>query len=262
MTQKEKPFLYADTHAGAGSYRLTEGYAAINREWEYGLSRLSNFPLNTPSPISVSEYLRFIAEYQQEHSGEYPGSPVLASLSLRAQDRLLFCELHPMDYTELSMRFAKDPRVLIRKEDGFSALKGALPPPFRRGLVFLDPSYEVSSDYDRAVWAIDEALRRFATGTYIIWYPLLERPDAQAFAGRILELSERPRLSLTLRVRRSEPGERGMSGSGMVIINPPWLLEQSLTDTLPYLASALGQDAGSGWSLDMFPKIQKPTTVS
>lgn len=250
MTGKPKPLLYLDTHAGAGAYRLSEGYASQTREWETGLGRLAGRPPGTAVPASVQEYLSFVEEFGRNHPGEFPGSPALASGLLRPVDRLVLRELHPADFEELDSRFALDQRAQVRKEDGFTAMKASLPPPSRRGLVILDPPYEIASEYDRVVAALADAFTRFETGTYLVWYPLLERPEARSLPSRLTGLTGRPRLSAELRVRCSIPGERGMSGSGMFVVNPPWTLESALLAALPFLSAALGQDESSSWRLE------------
>lgn len=247
MTRKPKPLLYLDTHAGAGAYRLEEGYAAQNREWETGVGRLGARLPATPAP--VEEYLRFTFEFGRERPGEFPGSPALASRLLRPGDRLVLRELHPADFEELASRFSGDPRAQVRREDGYSSLKSSLPPPSRRALTMVDPPYEVVSEYDRVVEALGEALGRFETGTYLVWYPLLERPEARSLPARLSALTERPRLSGELRVRGSSPGDRGLAGSGILVVNPPWPLESVLRSSLPFLAEALGQDSSSDWNL-------------
>jgi len=251
MTVKPKPLLYLDTHAGAGAYRLNEGYSTQTREWETGLGRLAGRLPGGSVPAPVQEYLRFLEEFGRNHPGEFPGSPALASGLLRPGDRLVLRELHPADFEELLSRFAEDPRAQVRMEDGYSAMKASLPPPSRRGLVIVDPPYEIGSEYDRVVDALADALARFETGTYLVWYPLLERPEARALPSRLTALTGRPRLSVELRVRGSIPGERGMSGSGMVAVNPPWPLESALRAALPFLSVALGQDESASWRLDL-----------
>jgi 23S rRNA (adenine2030-N6)-methyltransferase len=253
MIQKDKPILYVDTHAGAGAYVLSEGYAAINSEWESGIGRLRRFSERKKTPESLAAFEGFIAEYEREFPGGYPGSPAIAARLLRGKDRLHLCELHPADYDELAQRFSSDARTRVRKENGFAAIKALLPPPSRRGLVFMDPSYEIPSDYDDVAESVTEGFRRFSTGTFVVWYPLLDRPEARALPERLLGITDRPRIDVWLRVRNSAPGERGMSGSGMVIINPPWTLGASLGESLPYLALALGQDDSSGWSVRTLP---------
>ncbi len=253
MVQKDKPLLYADTHAGAGAYRLSEGYAAQNREWEAGLERLKAYSRGESPPPLIARYLETVDQYRKVHPGEYPGSPALAAEALRPSDTLILWELHPADHAELSSRFRVDRRVRVRKEDGCTALKSVLPPPSRRGLVFLDPSYEVGSDYDSTLTALEDALRRFATGTFVLWHPLLDRPESRGFPDRVQGLSDRPGLYLDMRIRGLAPGGRGLAGSGMVVLNPPWPLEAALREALPCLCKALGQDGSAGWGLRSFP---------
>ncbi len=246
LVRKDKPLLYVDTHAGAGSYRLHEGYAAMNEEWAGGIARLASAA--GPLPPAVARYLSVISEYAAPESA-YPGSPMVAATLLRAHDRLVLFELHPSDSSPLSGLFAADRRVEVRTADGFAGLRSLLPPPSRRALALIDPSYELAEDYERVVASLGDALRRFATGVYLIWYPLLERDEAQALPARLRGLADRW-LDVRLRVRSSLPGERGMAGSGMVVINPPWQLVDSLAATLPWLSETLGVDQGAAWSIE------------
>ena len=250
MTKKPKPLLYLDTHAGAGAYHLGEGFSAQTREWESGIQRLSgNVPVSAPRE-SVAEYLEFIQEYGRTHPGEYPGSPALAAALLRPGDRLWLREIHPADLEELRIRFAGDGRVDVQGSDGFASVRAVLPPPSRRGLVILDPPYELASDYDRVVEALAEALGRFETGTYMVWYPLLERPEARALPARLSALTTRQKLSAELRVRDIGPGDRGLAGSGIFVVNPPWPLESALRSALPFLAETLGQDPSASGRME------------
>lgn len=246
LVRKDKPLLYVDTHAGAGSYRLHEGYAAMNEEWAGGIARLASAA--GPLPPAVARYLSVISEYAAPESA-YPGSPMVAATLLRAHDRLVLFELHPSDSSPLSGLFAADRRVEVRTADGFAGLRSLLPPPSRRALALIDPSYELAEDYERVVASLGDALRRFATGVYLIWYPLLERDEAQALPARLRGLADRW-LDVRLRVRSSLPGERGMAGSGMVVINPPWQLVDSLAATLPWLSETLGVDQGAAWNIE------------
>jgi 23S rRNA (adenine2030-N6)-methyltransferase len=248
LVKKDKPLLYIDTHAGAGSYRLHEGYAAMNEEWATGIARLTASLQAAPVPAAITRYLSVVSGYAKPGTA-YPGSPMIAATLLRAQDRLALFELHPSDSAPLSGLFAGDRRVEVRTADGFGGLRALLPPPSRRALVLIDPSYELAEDYERVVASMGDALRRFATGVYLIWYPLLERDDARALPDRLRCLSDRW-LDVRLRVRSSLPGERGMAGSGLVVINPPWLLKESLVEALPRLSGILGADGGAAWSVD------------
>ncbi len=248
LVKKDKPLLYVDTHAGAGSYRLHEGYAAMNEEWAGGIARLASSTAAGTVPPTVARYLSVISEYAAPESA-YPGSPMLAATLLRAHDRLVLFELHPSDSAPLSGLFAADRRVEVRTADGFAGLRSLLPPPSRRALILTDPSYELAEDYERVVASMGDALRRFATGVYLIWYPLLERDEARALPGRLHDLAD-TWLDVRLRIRSSLPGERGMAGSGMVVINPPWQLVDSLATALPRLSETLGVDQGASWSIE------------
>ena len=183
----------------------------------------------------------------------YPGSPALAAQCLRPGDRAVLCELHSSDHALLQERFSGDRRFKVLKADGFVQLKALLPPPSRRGLVLIDPSYELGQDYAAIVAALKEALDRFPTGMYLIWYPLLERKEARDLPGAVAalasQLGDEGFLRAELRVRASIPGERGMAGSGMLILNPPWTLAKTLESCMPFLEKAMAQDEGSGWML-------------
>jgi 23S rRNA (adenine2030-N6)-methyltransferase len=261
LAQKDKALWYIDTHAGAGSYELATGFAAQNREWSGGIERLAALAREESPPTAIAAYLSLVGKLASGGTdtagnvpegtavgGVYPGSPAIAAALLRAQDRLALFELHPNDCAPLQSLFADDRRALVRKADGFAGLRSLLPPPSRRALVLVDPSYELGEDYERVVDAVGDALRRFATGVYAVWYPLLERDDARRLPGRLCDLVEKS-LDIVVRVRSSLPGERGMSGSGLVILNPPWLLEETMAEALPYLVRALGEDGGAAWSL-------------
>jgi len=252
LAKKDAPLLYVDTHAGAGSYLLREGYAAMNEEWASGIEKLSGYAGSSNStsikPEAVAAYLALV----RGCAPAYPGSPLLASALLRRQDHLALFELHPSDFEPLSALFAGDKRVQVRNADGFAGLRGLLPPISRRALVFIDPSYELASDYDSVVKAVAGALRRFANGVYMVWYPLLEREEARELPARLVGLAEKS-LNVQLRVRSSLPGERGMSGSGLVVLNPPWQLGETLAGLLPWLARVLGEDQGAGWTMTAAP---------
>lgn len=242
LKRKEKGFLAVDTHAGAGGYALEAGYAAQNKEWSGGIERLKAFG-EEPRPEAVGAYLSLVSGYARDNAGDYPGSPAIIAGQLRPQDRAVFCELHPTDHGMLDSRFSDDKLVRVRRGDGYAALKGLLPPPTRRGLVFIDPSYELSEDYAKAHAAMQEILRRFATGVAALWYPLLEREEAQELPSALDGLGAEKTLRVELRLEDPVPGERGMAGSGLYILNPPWPLGDRLKETLPYLARALGSIA-------------------
>ena len=181
----------------------------------------------------------------------YPGSPALAMTQARAQDRLRLFELHPADFESLQRTFDREQeRVQVRRADGFGALKGLLPPPSRRAVVLIDPPYEVKDDYRRVVDTLRDALRRFPTGTFAVWYPMLSRTEARMLPERLAELGAESWLDVRLAVRSPARDGFGMFGSGLYVVNPPWLLPERLEKTLPWLVEHLGQDEGAGFDLE------------
>jgi 23S rRNA (adenine2030-N6)-methyltransferase len=256
LGQKEKPFFCADTHAGAGSYPLFGGFAARNREWEQGIAKLRG---GEGEPAMLRRY-RELAGFPGEGVRDYayPGSPALMARLLRPRDRGLCFELHPGDFAALSGSLGGDRRFTLRREDGFGGLKSFLPPPSRRGLVFIDPSYELKEDYARLGETLAEALRRFPTGVYIVWYPLLgddPRPDTGAghLGDTLLGLYRGNRCGVEFYTapsgKRRDHSPRGFYGSGMAIYNPPWPLEGALRESLPFLGKIMGTGP-EGWRLD------------
>ena len=249
LVQKDKACWYVDTHAGAGGYALTDAFAQQNAEFDTGITRLWPGRKQPPAPLRI--YLDAVAAAnagpQLRH---YPGSPQLAAQLLRPQDRLALFELHPQDRQQLERRFERDRRVRIHDGDGFQGLKAVLPPPSRRGLVLIDPSYELKEDYRRVPAALREAYRRFATGVYMVWYPLLARPEPVRLAHQLSELGLGPSLTAELRVRPPE-GEFGMYGSGVFVLNPPWTLADQLKQLLPLLRDRLGEGEGADFRLQL-----------
>lgn len=173
LKDKEKPFLYLDTHAGAGRYQLTNAHATRTGEYLEGIARLWQ---QDEVPELILPYLEAVGELNS--NGElryYPGSPLLAGKLLREQDSLVLTELHPTDFPLLRTEFSRDPRVRVFREDGFGQLKSKLPPASRRGFALIDPPYELKQDYSAVVKGVVEGHKRFATGTYAIWYPVVHR---------------------------------------------------------------------------------------
>jgi 23S rRNA (adenine2030-N6)-methyltransferase len=258
---QEKPgaLTIVDTHAGAGVYSLKDGFAAISKEAEGGIFRLNEyFASGDEVPEIIQEYLRYIRN--ENTDGElniYPGSPFILAQLLRPQDRLKLFELHPKEIDILRQNVAQlkqAKQIDIYAEDSFARLKGLLPPPSRRGLVLIDPSYEDKQDYRNLEVCLEEALRRFATGCYAIWYPVLSRRESAELPDRMKKISsshKRSWLHTQLRVENA-PGERRLQASGMFIINPPWTLEKHLAQALPVLTQALGIGSGAKFILQSF----------
>jgi 23S rRNA (adenine2030-N6)-methyltransferase len=249
LAQKDKPFWYIDTHAGAGCYALDTGYAAQNAEYEGGIARLWQ---RDDLPAPLAEYVALVKRLNPDGQLRlYPGSPLVALELLREQDRLRLFELHPSDSDILRENFAgHEAQVLIQAADGFGALKALLPPPPRRALVLIDPPYEDKQDYRHVTAALREGLKRFAGGVYAVWYPQLQRTESRQLPEQLRQLPVKSWMHVALSVQT--PGEDGfgMHGSGMFIVNPPWTLHGVLQEVMPYLAQHLGQDEGAGYTLE------------
>ncbi len=262
---QEKPgaLTIVDTHAGAGIYSLQDGFATVSKEADGGIIRLTQYiescnKKNIPVPASIEEYLQYIqVENIDGELANYPGSPFILARLLRPQDRLKLFELHPKEIDILrhnigELKQAK--QIDVYAEDSFARLKGLLPPPSRRGLVLIDPSYEDKQDYRYLETAMEEALTRFATGCYAIWYPAISRRESAALPDRMKKIAtthKRSWLHTELRVENA-PGERRLQSSGMFIFNPPWTLEKNLAEALPTLVKALGIDGGAKFLLKSF----------
>lgn len=244
LTVKDKPLTYIDTHAGAGRYPLTAAMAQLNREYAGGLEKLLGA---SDAPDIVRDYLAAVAtDCGPTLTGSYPGSPLLAARMLREQDRLHLFELHPEDEPRLQQLLGKDRRIRIQRQDGLQGLIGLLPPPSRRALVLIDPSYEIKTEYRVVRDTLAAAIKRFATGVYAVWYPLLERREATELPRSLQSLGPRW-LRAELQVRNPGPG---MYGSGLMVINPPWGAADRLQQALPWLARTLAEDGGQRWRLD------------
>jgi 23S rRNA (adenine2030-N6)-methyltransferase len=180
----------------------------------------------------------------------YPGSPWFAEQCLRQNDRMRLFELHSTDIEVLGKHFAHlNHRAIVTLGDGLAGLKACLPPPPRRGLILIDPSYEMKSDYAAVISALKESLNRFATGTFALWYPQLSRLEARALPDRLKKLPARNWLNATLSV--AHPAHcKGLYGSGMFIINPPWTLKSQLEETLAWLTQVLAQDESAHYTLE------------
>ena len=242
--QKDKPYWYIDTHAGAGAYQLDTGFAAKNAEYAGGIARLMG---RDDLPELLQPYVALVREMNDGGALKYyPGSPLVADKLLRPEDRLRLFELHPTDLQLLQQTFARaGRRVQIQQADGFAGIKAMLPPPTRRALVLIDPPYEVKEDYRHVITALKEALERFATGTYAVWYPQLQRAEVPTMLEKLKKLPTRDWLHVALDINLPSPDGFGMHGSGLFILNPPWTLHAALQPALPWLVNALGGEGAS-----------------
>lgn len=234
---KDKPFVYHDTHAGAGRYNLSSAHAEKTGEYSDGIGRL----WKKDHPALLASYLSTVQALNKDGKlAYYPGSPLVAHQLCRSIDRLTLSELHPTDFPLLQQEFGKDRKVKLFKEDGYARLKANVPPPERRGLVLIDPPYELKTEHSDMVNGVMEAVKRWSTGTYAIWYPVVYRKDIDFIEKKLKASGVRKILQIELSVL-PDTQERGMTGSGMIVINPPWKLEQQMNDVLPWLRKQLAQ---------------------
>jgi 23S rRNA (adenine2030-N6)-methyltransferase len=249
LGQKDKPFWVIDTHAGAGAYDLDAARAKKLAEHEGGIGHLWARP-DMPAP--VAEYVDLVRRCNPGgRLQKYPGSPLLALWTMREQDRLRLFELHRSDARLLRKNFRDaGKRVIVEESDGFAGLRAYLPPPPRRAVTLIDPSYEEKRDYERVIQVAKDALSRFPGGIYAVWYPQLTRLEARELPQRLKKLPAGEWLHAALRVRAPSGDGFGMHGSGLVVLNPPWTLHDVLADALPFLAEALREDAGAGFTLE------------
>ena len=251
MTRKDKPFMVVDTHAGAGMYLLQGDMAQKTGEWATGIGKLWSLPIDA-LPEAVARYRHVLADANEGTAlMRYPGSPWISGHCTRSIDLLRFFELHSSDAPLLAqaLRFAQK-RTQITQADGLAGLKALMPPPSRRAAVLIDPSYEDKADYGKVIQTLRDALQRFATGTYVLWYPELARRESVELPERLLKLGAANWLHVTLSTQPPAADGLGMTGSGLFVINPPWTLPQALEATLPWLAQQLATDGYSDFTLD------------
>ncbi len=249
LKQKPTPFRIVDLHAGAGLYDLTSDEAERTGEFREGAARLYRDGSCEPEPLPagaealLAPWRKAIAAVNDGSMlARYPGSPEIARILARPQDRLAFNELHPDDHAALAARFRRERRATILRMDAWSAARALLPPPERRGLVLIDPPYEAAGEAGRALAALADARRRFATGNLCLWYPVKAQANADALAHSAGALGLPKTLRAELTVRRADRPER-LNGAGLILINPPWRLADELAVLLPALAQRLGDRA-------------------
>ena len=236
LRRKDKPFCILDTHAGIGRYDLHSAAATKNREYAEGIGRLWQQPELGPE---LTEYRNEVRGLNPD--GElryYPGSPRLIRALLRPADRLILTELHPGDHPLLKAEFAGDRQTAVHHADGYSALKAFLPPVERRGLVLIDPAFELRDEFDRLLEAVRVIHRRWAGGMIALWYPILDRAPSLRF-HRALQQSAIPAILIAELGLQPYDAPFGLHGCGMVIVNPPWQFAPMLQGLLPEFLSRL-----------------------
>ena len=249
LSRKEKGWRYVDTHAGAGLYDLHDERAARKAEYATGIARLLTRADLPPAVARLAALIR-ARQPREEALDVYPGSPLIALALAREQDELHLHELHPREHEALAEHLGGEARAHVHRLDGFRGALGLLPPPTRRGLVLVDPSYEQKQDYEQIVRFLDKAHRRFATGTVAIWYPVVERVRIDALCAALREAGVPDLLRAELRVAGDSDGF-GMTGSGMIVLHPAFTLAAALQEALPFLAEVLATGPGAGWTLEM-----------
>ncbi|MGG7577474.1 23S rRNA (adenine(2030)-N(6))-methyltransferase RlmJ [Rhizobium sp. Nf11,1] len=242
MQKKEGAFRVLDTHAGIGLYDLSSEEAQKTGEWQAGIGKLMEAELGPQVSELLEPYLSAIRELNPDGGIRfYPGSPKLARMLFRPQDRLSAMELHPEDYIRLHRLFEGDHHVRITELDGWLALGAHLPPKEKRGIVLVDPPFEEEDEYERLAKGLQKAYRRFPGGTYCLWYPLKKGAPIKEFHEALQALDIPKMLCAELTVR-SDRGMTGLTGSGLVIVNPPFTLKDELHQMLPALKDHLAQD--------------------
>jgi 23S rRNA (adenine2030-N6)-methyltransferase len=272
LTEKPVALTVVDTHAGAGLYRLDSDWAQTSAEAQEGLQRLVQARAAWSGELSplIQDYLDLVAQFNPKGQwSRYPGSPFVIDHLLREQDKIKLFELHASDVKILEQHVAQldaGRRVAVLREDGFEGLKKFLPPSSRRGLVLMDPSYEIKSDYARVAATVQDSLKRFPTGSFMVWYPVIGRPEAHDLPRRLRTLTQqagKPWLHAILTVKSGktpnipigmQDGERaqrpGLPASGVFLINPPYTLAKTLRPALEQLVKLIGQDRNAGFQLE------------
>lgn len=236
LIKKESPFDYIDTHSGVGLYDLRSSDSKKLQEHNEGINKInpSEFP-------ELEKYFEVIGSYNDSGAMDfYPGSPSFASFFIRKQDKGWLFELHPKDIELLKSNFSRTKNIRVQHKDGFDGLKALIPPSSRRGLVLIDPSYEVKSDYDLVIDRVIKAHKKFSHGIYAIWYPVVNRKTIQKMENTLIKSGIRNIQRFELGIS-PDADKRGMTSSGMIVINPPWLLFDKMSQLLPKMAEKISQ---------------------
>lgn len=252
LQQKEKGVLILDTHAGRGAYDLAAAAKgdslARQPEWPAGIGRLWTEADLGPE---LAAYVALVRQFDHDRGNRdaspryYPGSPWIARLQGRVQDRLVACERHPEEHAVLAGEMAAALRTSVQATDGYTAVKACLPPPERRALVLIDPPFEAEDEVRQILAALDEGLRRLPAGVFAIWYPLTERAGAGTLEVSLIEKALPPTLLIELRIA-GEASALRMRGCGLVVVNPPWKFAETAEPLVRELARRLAQDSGAG----------------
>jgi len=246
LLAKEAPFRVLDTHAGVGLYDLESEEALKTREFDGGIAPL--FAAPPPHP-ALARYLEVVRSFNPDGVlRRYPGSPALVNALIRPIDRQVLVELHPEDHATLRRLYAHDDRVAVHKMDAYDAVKAHLPPPERRGLVLIDPPFEETNEFERLARALSVATRRWAGGVFALWYPIKDRIAVGRFHEAVAQAGVKRTTIVEMTTRNDGPILR-LIGSGLLLVNPPWKLTETLGEALPALHRAL-PNQGGGWKIE------------
>ena len=258
MQRKEPALRVIDTHAGIGRYDLGGVEAGKTLEWRGGIEQVIEAKAKGTVPAPVLELIApYLDIIEAENTGGknnghlryYPGSPLLTRRLMRPQDRLSALELHPQDAKTLAALFEGDYQTRVTELNGWLALGAHLPPKEKRGLVLVDPPFEIAGEFDRLVDGLVKAHRRFATGTYALWYPVKDRREVNRFINNLKETGIAKILRLELSVRAASLEER-FDGTGMIVINPPYLLQEEMGKISPWLATLFGENNQGNYRIE------------
>lgn len=245
LKRKEGAFRVIDTHAGTGFYDLSSAEAQKTGEWQGGIGKVLHADMPEDAAALLDPYLDIVARFNAGHPFRfYPGSPTIVRELLRGQDRLTAIELHPEDAFALKTRFAGDFQCRVIELDGWLALGAHMPPKEKRGLVLVDPPFEQEGEFDRLVERLKTAWARWPGGTYALWYPVKDRLAVEQFRSDLARAGIPKMVDISLMIRPDSPEPR-LDGTGMVVVNPPFVLEAEMKTVLPVLAARLGENGGA-----------------
>ncbi|MDB2386162.1 23S rRNA (adenine(2030)-N(6))-methyltransferase RlmJ [Shewanella sp.] len=242
MHKKGKPMAYIDSHAGAGGYALTDEFAKKTGEYLDGVAKLWQ---REDLPESLAAYIADVKHFNQGKSELefYPGSPAFVDMNMRQKDRMVLHELHTTDFQTLDEQFSGDRYIKVVKGDGLKGMIGAVPPLERRGVILVDPSYEIKTDYQDVANAIIKAHKRFSTGVFMLWYPVVDRAQTEAMLKILADSGIKNQLRIEQSIK-PDSHEFGMTAAGLWVINPPWQLDVAAKEMLDYLERCLGLPGG------------------
>ena len=246
--QKDKPYFYIDTHSGAGLYCLNDEQSQKTGEYKDGFGRLLT---EKNLPPLLNEFKNQILNILSDQN-HYAGSPYIAAKTANTNTKLRLFEQHNNEFILLNQTVQLlniQKRTITHNNDGFDGLLSLLPPPTRRAIILIDPSYEIKNDYQKVENTLKKSIKKFATGCYLIWYPILNREESKRLPEQLKKLAPKW-LKTELIVKSFSQDGFGMAGSGMLIINPPYILAEQLNQEIPNLCSLLAQDSTANYAIE------------